>query len=150
MRHLYVNTTWRRMANIAVIIAGIWVLLISVWSPEAAGPREQQIEVARQDVWFYALWAAGTLAIASVFVALRSALLARVLLGAGAITLLAGLFGFRAWGTLAWGTLIIPGIIMLLAIPFMGPLPTPEQEGQIRKSPGEPGERDIWDPERRS
>jgi hypothetical protein len=148
MRRLYVDPTWRRFANIAVIIAGIWVLLISVWSPEAAGPREQQIEVARQDTWFYALWISGTLAIAAVFVALRNALLARVLLAGGAVTLLIGLFGFRAFGTLAWGTLIIPALLMFAAIPFMGPLPTPEQEGQTRRSPGQPGERDIFDPER--
>jgi hypothetical protein len=52
-------------------------------------------------------------------------------------------------GTLAWGTVLIPALLMLLAIPFMGPMPTPEDEHQVRHGVGKPGERDRWDPERK-
>jgi hypothetical protein len=127
----------------------MWVLLIVMWSPEAAGPREQQVEVDSNAAWFLALAASGPLAIAAVFIALKSGLLARITLGIAAVSLLAGLIGFRVLGTLAWSTVLIPGIIMLLAIPFMGPMPTPEQEGQVRHGVGRPGERDAWDPERK-
>jgi hypothetical protein len=150
MRYLVEHPRWRRWANIAVIVAGVWVLLIVMWSPEAAGPRQQQVEVASNALWFYTMGAAGPLAIAAVIVALRHAAIARVLLAAAAVLLFAGLLGFRAFGTLAWGTLIIPGFVMLLAIPFLGPMPTPEEEGQIRHGWGEEGEREAWDPEARN
>jgi hypothetical protein len=148
MKQLTNHPNWSRWANIAVIIAGMWVLLIVMWSPEAAGPREQQVEVDSNAAWFYALAASGPLALAAVFVALRSAILARVVLGVAALSLFAGLIGFRAFGTLAWSTVIIPGLIMLVAIPFLGAMPTPEDEGQVRHGLGDPGERDAVDPER--
>jgi hypothetical protein len=149
MKQLNRHPEWRRWANIAVMIAGAWVLMIVLWSPEAAGPREQQIEVADSTIWFAALTAAGSLAIAAVIVALKNAVIARVLLGIAALSLLAGIIGFQQLGTLAWGTVVIPGIIMLLAIPFLGPLPTPEDEGQVRHGIGHVGQRDALDPERR-
>jgi hypothetical protein len=149
MNYLTTHPSWRRFANIAVIISGMWVLLIVMWSPEAAGPREQQVEVESSAAWFYALAVSGPLAIASVFVALKSAVLARVMLGVAGLALLAGLVGFRVFGTLAWSTLLIPGIVMLLSVPFLGAMPTPEQEGQVRHGMGRPGQRDAWDPDRK-
>jgi hypothetical protein len=147
LKHLAAHPNWRRWANIAVIVAGVWVTLIVMWSPEAAGPRAQQIEVADNALWFYTLAAAGPLAIAAVLVALRHAAVARAMLGVAGVALIIGLLGFRAFGTLAWGTMIIPAIIMLLAIPFLGPMPTPEEEGQVRHGLGHAGERDVVDPE---
>jgi hypothetical protein len=136
MRQLTTNPAWRRRANLAVIVAGFWVFIIVVWSPEAAGPREQQLEVADRTLWFYSLASAGPLALGAVIVALKNALVARIMLGLAALVLFAGLLGFRAFGTLAWGTMLIPGLIMLLAIPFLGPMPTPEQEGRPREALG--------------
>jgi len=148
MDHLRKHPNWSRWANIAVIIAGMWVLLIVMWSPEAAGPLEQQVEVESNTAWFYALAAAGPLALAAVFIALSHVVLARIVLGAAALSLFAGLIGFRVLGTLAWSTVLIPGLIMLVAIPFLGAMPTPEDEGQVRHGMGHPGERDAVDPER--
>jgi hypothetical protein len=55
MKQLDRHPEWRRWANIAVMIAGAWVLMIVLWSPEEAGPREQQVEVADSTIWFAAL-----------------------------------------------------------------------------------------------
>jgi hypothetical protein len=50
--------------------------------------------------------------------------LARVLLAGAVLVLLFGFFtGFRALGPVAWLTVIIPGIVLLVAMPFFGPMP---------------------------
>jgi len=50
--------------------------------------------------------------------------LARLLLIAAVVVLVAGLFtGFRELGPAAWLTIIVPAIVLVIAVPFFGPMP---------------------------
>ena len=50
--------------------------------------------------------------------------------------MLAGVGAFREVSWLAIRTLIIPGVLILIATRFMGPMPTPEDEGRGRHGLG--------------
>ena len=54
--------------------------------------------------------------------------IARLALVAALVVLVYALFRVRAVGMVAWLTLIIPGLILLLTIPFFGPMPRAGEE----------------------
>jgi hypothetical protein len=127
----------RRWADVVIIVAGLYVWLAAIWAPPAIGPREAAVEAAQHGTWWWVHAIGGSLALASVFVAMKSVLLARVMAGVAGIVLLAGLLAFDHIGWLAVRALVIPAVLILLATPFLGPMPTPEEEGMTRHGLGE-------------
>jgi hypothetical protein len=130
----------RRWADVVIIVAALYAVLAAVWAPPGLGPQAAAAEAPDHGGWWWAHAIGGSLALASVFVAMRSVLLARILAGAGGLVLLAGLLAFDTIGWLAMRTLVLPAVLILAATPFLGPMPTPEQEGMPRKALG--GSRD--------
>src|SRR3954454_15878359 len=114
----------RHWADVAVIIAGLGLFGLAVWFPPfttTAGAEEVRNVHA---LWpIYAL--SGRLSLVLLFVGQRWEFrnLARFLLIAAVAVLIYGLFtGIRELGLATWLTMIIPGLLLLGAIPFFGPM----------------------------
>lgn len=127
----------RRWANIVVIAAALYAVLAAIWAPPGLGPAEAAAEAPRHGVWWWAHAIGGSLALSSIFVAMKSVVLARVLAVSGALVLFAGLLAFDTIGWLAIRMLVLPAVLILAAAPFLGPMPTPEDEGMPREAIGE-------------
>ncbi len=117
--------TRRHWADVAVIVVGLGLFGLAVWFPPfttTAGAGEVR---AVHSVWpIYA--GAGGLTLIALLAGQRWEWrnLARLLLIAAVVVLAVGLFtGFRDLGMTAWLTVIIPGIVLLIATPFFGPMP---------------------------
>ena len=110
----------RRWADVAVLIAGLLLSGLAIWPPPFVNAQEVG---GRFGVWqVYAL--AGGLTMAGLVLGQRWRALARPLLLAAVLVLAAGLFTtFRDLGPAAALTVIPPGLVILVAIPFFGPMP---------------------------
>ncbi len=122
----------RRWASVVAIVAGVYAFGLAVWAPGLAGGQASGNVVREQTWWWAASGLAGVLALAAVILSLRSQLLGRVLLALGGVVLLTALFAFRVFGALAVVGVILPALVMLGTAPFLGPMPTPEEEGRRR------------------
>jgi len=112
----------RHWADIAVILAGLGLFGLAIWPT----PFVSNSEVGgRLTVWqVYAL--AGGLTLAGLLIGQRWQwrAIARALLFGAVAVLAFGLFTtFRDLGTAAFLTVIVPGLLLLLAAPFFGPMP---------------------------
>ena len=111
----------RRWADVVLILAGLGLFGLAVWFPPFSTTGEASIAIS---LWpIYAL--AGGLIILALFLGQRWDWLrfARLLLFAAVGVLIVGLFRVRGQVVLTWLTLIIPGLAILLAISFFGPMP---------------------------
>ncbi len=117
--------TRRHWADIAVIIVGLGLFGLAIWFPPFTTTTGADEVKTAPAVWpIYAL--AGGLTLVALFAGQRWQwrTFARVLLIAAVAVLVVGLFtGFRELGPVAWLTVIIPGIVLLVATPFFGPMP---------------------------
>jgi O-antigen/teichoic acid export membrane protein len=117
--------TRRHWADIAVIIVGLGLFGLAIWFPPFTTTTGADEVKTAPAVWpIYAL--AGGLTLVALFAGQRWQwrTFARVLLIAAVAVLVVGLFtGFRELGPAAWLTVIIPGIVLLVATPFFGPMP---------------------------
>jgi hypothetical protein len=115
----------RHWADVAVILVGLGLFGLAIWFPPfttTAGAGEVK---TAPSVWpTYAL--AGGLTLVALFLGQRWQwrTFARLLLIGAVVVLAVGLFtGFRELGPIACLTVIIPGIVLLVATPFFGPMP---------------------------
>jgi hypothetical protein len=122
----------RRWADVVIIIAALYVFLAAVWAPPGLGPREAMADAGDHGLWWWAHAVGGFLALFAVPVAMKNVLVARIMAGVGGVVLLAGLLAFDTIGWLAVRTLLIPAVLILAATPFLGPMPSPEEEGERR------------------
>lgn len=117
----------RRWADVVVLVTAGFVTAWAVWVFPNAGPEVNEGTL-------YAVYAiGGVMGITSVPAALRSILVARALLVTSGLILLVG--AFTAFEEVTFGgiaTVAIPALILLAMVPFIGPMPTPEQEGLKR------------------
>jgi hypothetical protein len=115
----------RHWADVAVILAGLGLFGLAIWFPPFTTTGGADEVKSVPTLWpFYA--GAGGLTLIALFLGQRWEWrnFARLLLIAAVIVLVAGLFtGFRQLGPAAWLTVIVPGILLLVAIPFFGPMP---------------------------
>ena len=123
----------RRWTNVVVILTGLYALAFAVWSPPLADPGEAA--GGGDTMWWTANALGGALALAAVPVALRSRSVGRILLGAASAALGMGLLAFDRLEWVALATLLAPAVLLLLCIPFFGPMPVPEEEGRLRGDP---------------
>lgn len=126
----------RRWADLVVILTSVYVILLAVWAPPGMGPAEAAADVSNFGQWWWVTAISGALGIGSVFLANRSRVLGRIAVIAAGIILLTGLFAFDPINWMAVRTIIIPAILLLGAAPFVGPMPSPEQEGKRRRALG--------------
>ena len=120
------SRTRRHWADVAVILVGLGLFGLAVWFPPfttTAGGADEFKSVPT--LWpYYA--GAGGLTLIALFLGQRWEwrTLARLMLVGAVIVLVIGLFSvFRGLGPVAWITVIIPGIVLLVAAPFFGPMP---------------------------
>ncbi len=123
----------RHWADVAVIVAGLGLFGLAIWFPPfttTAGAGEARVHT----LWpIYGL--AGGLSLIALFVGQRWQFrnLARLMLIAAVCVLIYGLFtGFRELGIAAWLTVIVPGILLLVATPFFGPMPRAAESSSYR------------------
>jgi hypothetical protein len=128
----------RRWADVVVIVAALYAVFAAVWAPPGLGPAEAQADATDHGLWWWAHAAGGLLAILAVPMAHRNVLVARIMAGLGGLVLLLGLAAFDTIGWLAVRMLVIPAVLILIATPFIGPMPSPEEEGKTRHSPLDP------------
>jgi len=114
----------RRWADVAVILCGLGLFVLSIWFPPFTTTTGAS-ETSPTSAWpIYG--SAGGLTLAALFLGQRWQwrTFARVLLIAAVAVLVYGLLTrFRELGPAAWVTVIIPGILLLIAVPFFGPMP---------------------------
>ncbi len=122
----------RRWADVVVIVVGIFELIIALYGGVLALPGGVATRLEAPGWFFAATATAGVLAIAAVPLALRSASLGRMLSGGAGVVLLGGLLAFEAIDTGAVLTIIVPAALLFAATPFLGRMPTPEEEGERR------------------
>jgi hypothetical protein len=112
----------RHWADIAAILAGLMLMGLAIWPVPFVDTSATEGRISVW--WIYAL--AGGLTLAGVFLGQRWRLrdLARGLMFAAVGVLLYGLVTkFRDLGTAAVLTVVVPGVLLLLAAPFFGPMP---------------------------
>jgi hypothetical protein len=122
----------RRWADLAVIVTGVVSTLLAFFTPQGAAPVTAAEAVIDQQLWWWSHALGGPLAIAAVLLAQRSRFLARLLLAGAGLALLAGLFGFRRIEAGALLLTVVPALVFFAAIPFLGRMPSPEEEGRRR------------------
>jgi peptidoglycan/LPS O-acetylase OafA/YrhL len=120
----------RRWADVAVILCGLGLFGLAIWFPPfstTTGAGETNPPAA----WpIYG--SAGGLTLVALFLGQRWQwrTVARILLVAAVAILAYGLLTrFRELGPAAWTTAIIPGVLLLIAAPFFGPMPRAATEG---------------------
>ncbi len=111
----------RRWADALLILAGLSLFGLAVWFPPFSTTDEAPQAIS---LWpNYAL--AGGLTLLALFLGQRWSWVqfARLMLFGAVVVLVIGLFRVGASSMVAWLTLIIPGLAILLATPFFGPMP---------------------------
>jgi len=125
MRH--VNSVRRRKwADLVVLFASLWAFAWAIWAPPSTEMEGGAVRSLAG--WWAAHAIGGALGLLSLFLAPRWRPLARVVLVVAACALLVGAFtSGRAAGAAAL-TLAVPGVLLLVAAPFIGPVPSPQEE----------------------
>jgi len=123
------NTAYRRRwANIVVAAAGAYSLAAAAQLPVELGTGDAG-ETVRFEMWIpIAHTLAGVLGMASLFVAIRWPRFARIPLIAAALLLLSGFLALHRITLLPALSLGLPALAMVGAIPFMGTMPSPQEE----------------------
>ncbi|HEX2249736.1 MAG TPA: hypothetical protein VHH32_05270 [Gemmatimonadales bacterium] len=119
------SRTRRHWADVAVLLVGLGLFGLAIWFPPFTTTGGAGEVTSVPTLWpYYA--GAGGLTLIALFLGQRWEwrTLARLLLVGAVIVLIIGLFtGFHGLGPVAWITVIVPGIVLLIAAPFFGPMP---------------------------
>jgi hypothetical protein len=115
----------RSAATVVVIVAGVAALMMGIWGAPIWSSLSTGEEVDNPKWAWMSYWLGGGAAVAGVLLTAKSTGLARALVVIGALVLFAGAFGYRSAGPVTLLTLVLPGLVMLLAAPFIGPAPLP-------------------------
>jgi hypothetical protein len=126
----------RRWADVVVIIAAVYVFFAAVWSPPELISRGDAGAVG-DTTWLYVAYAlGGTLALAGLFIVQRWIGIGRITIGVAGLIVLSAFLALREITPLALLSIGISGVALVAAAPFAGPMPSPEEEGKRRTSPG--------------
>lgn len=126
----------RRWADVVVIVASLYAFMSSFWAPLELLTGGEGREVAEQQGlwWSYAI--GGVLGLVALFFAhRRKSGVAKVLAAAAGIAVLSGFFMLDDLTLFATISIGATGLALLGASPFIGPMPSPEEEGKSR-TPG--------------
>jgi hypothetical protein len=121
-----------RWTNVVVLVVSVYLLASSVWStPEM---MEEGVQPRLLDPrWLTAAYVGGGLAgLLAVALSLKSRPVGRGLTALGGVLILSGFLAMRELTPLAIVSMGLSGLALLAASFFMGPMPTPEDEGQRR------------------
>jgi len=121
-----------RWANVAVLVVSAYALAASQWGVPEHTLRDPPGSILVERWLWLAYLLSGILGFASVFTAIWRRWLGRVLAGLGGVVALSGFLALREFTLLALISLGVVAATLLAAAIFMGPMPTPEQEGLRR------------------
>lgn len=122
----------RHWADVVGIVVGVSLIAVSIW-PSGVTASSEATEVASSQSLVYLVRAlAGMASIAAVLVAQRwqARGTARALMGVAGATLLISLVVFREFEARALITVLVPGILLLIAATAVGPMPAPSTAGE--------------------
>jgi hypothetical protein len=118
----------RRWADIVAIVASVVLFGFSVWGGVLAGDSSALDEVGNVGLARASTIAAGLIGVLGIFAAQKNRVWGRVMVVAAGVIALVGLFAFRVVDATAMAALGIPGIALVLAGFFVGPMPTELEE----------------------
>ena len=126
----------RRWADVVLIVASLYSFMSAFWAPLELLTGGEGREVADSQAlwWTYAL--GGVLGLAALAMSRKHAGLAKALTAAAGISVLAGFFTLDDLTPFATISIGLTGVALLAAAAFVGPMPSPEDEGKSR-TPGE-------------
>jgi hypothetical protein len=115
----------RNWADILALFTGVALLGISVWPSDVNASSNAALEARYPGLVLGSHIAAGTTAVLAVVVgqSWRRRPLARALLVLGALVLLGVLLLFREFGPRALWSMLFPAVLLLVAVPGIGPMP---------------------------
>ena len=136
MRPPIAHAKRRRWADVVLIVASLYAFMSSFWAPLELLTGGGGNEVADDQAlwWTYAL--GGVLGLAALAFATRFPVLSKALTAAAGVAVLAGFFMLDNLTPFATISIGLTGLALLAASPFVGPMPSPEDEGKSR-TPGE-------------
>ena len=118
----------RRWADIVAILASVVLVGYSVWGGVLAGDSEGLREVRNYGFARATNIGGGLLGVAGIFAAQKSRTLGRALVIAAGLVALAGLFAFNVIDGTSMAASGAPGLALLLAGFFVGPMPSEREE----------------------
>lgn len=118
----------RRWADIVAILASVVLFGYSVWGGVLAGDSEAMTEVGNLGLARASNIVGGLLGIIGIFVAQRSRGAGRVIVMLAGVVALIGLFAFTVVDATAMLAAGVPGLLLLIAGMFVGPMPAPGDE----------------------
>lgn len=134
------NARRRRWADVVLIVAAVYSLLAAAWAPLELLSGGGGGEVTHTGFLWVSYTVGGVLGLLAIFMARRRAGLAKAAAALGGIVVLSGFFSLDELTALAVISLGGTGLAMLLTAPFVGAMPSPEEEGKERL-PAEPTHR---------
>ena len=118
----------RRWADIVAILASVVLFGYSVWGGILAGDSEAMAEVGNLGLARASSIVAGLLGVIGIFVAQRARGAGRVIVMLAGVVALIGLFAFTVVDATAMLAAGVPGLLLLVAGMFVGPMPGPGDE----------------------
>lgn len=126
----------RRWIDVALIVVSVYALLAAVWTPPEIWSGGSADEVASTGGMLLTYTLGGLLGLAGFFLVHWNRTLGRILAFIGGLVILSGFLALSEVTLLAAISLGVTGLVMLVAGVLMGPMPTPEDEGQRRTGLG--------------
>jgi peptidoglycan/LPS O-acetylase OafA/YrhL len=117
----------RKWSDIVVVVASLVALGNAIWGPfimTTAGSDPQRGDTGIGYNWL-AFGVGGLLALLGVFLAERRPRLARIAVAVAGVMIAVVPFTYDRWHALPIITSVILGLAMLIAAPFVGPMPAP-------------------------
>jgi len=118
----------RRWADVVAILASVVLFGYSVWGGILAGDSEAMAEVGNLGLARASTIVAGLLGVIGIFVAQRARGAGRVIVMLAGVVALIGLFAFTVVDATAMLAAGVPGLLLVVAGMFVGPMPAPGGE----------------------
>lgn len=126
----------RRWADAVVIVLSVYAFFAAIWAPPEMATGADAEGVGSTG-WMYLSYAiGGALGILGIFIAHKAEGVGRAVVLLAGIVVLSGFFALYEVTLIAVISLGVTGLGMLAAAPWVGPMPTPEQEGMPRRGLG--------------
>lgn len=118
----------RTLANVIVVFTGLALFAVATWTGSVLGPVESG-EDRRSVLPWLMHGLGGLLAVGAVMVAQRrrTGRLGQVMLAIAGVMPIVALVAFRYTGPWAWFGFILPAVLLLGSVPFLGPMPPPDR-----------------------
>lgn len=122
----------RRWADIVLIVAALYSIASAFWAPLELITGGEGAEVAESQGLWWSYAVGGALGLAALAFVRRHPPLAKGLTAVAGLAVLAGFFTLDELTPFAAISIGGTGLALLVAAAFVGPMPSPEDEGKTR------------------